>query len=180
MADILDLADARDALGWKPGTLTENDADLTALYIPAVTEAITNECGRMEDRRDVWRTDNPSPITTPWSGTETVRSVRINGTLAESTDWSYASHVLTITAGWYTAGDEVTITAAGVDTPALVKVIARRILRRVWNADHPQTGGNSQRQQNTGASAASPRIVLSDDEQRALWPYSQRRIGGFA
>jgi len=40
MADILTLAQARSALGWQAATHTADEADLTATYIPAVTEII--------------------------------------------------------------------------------------------------------------------------------------------
>ena len=65
MADILTLAEARAALRWKPNQLQNEDPELIATYIPAVTETITAWCGRMEDRTETWVTDDASPITTP-------------------------------------------------------------------------------------------------------------------
>ncbi len=175
MADILDIDQARDALGWKDQQNRDRDTELTTYYLPAVTEAIENECGRMVDRRDTWRTDNPSPITTPWDGTADVRMVRINGTLATSSDWSFTDGVLTITAGWYTAGDEVTVTAADVPTPATATMVARRVLRRAYNADHQGNGTQGNR-----PNQPQPKIVLSEDDRLALWPYSKRAVEGFA
>ena len=65
MADILTLAQARAGLNWPPGKYVERDVELLEIYIPAVTEHIEAWCGRMEDRVEIWRSDNPSPITTP-------------------------------------------------------------------------------------------------------------------
>lgn len=172
MTDLLTLAEARTALGWKPGTMTENDADLSALYIPAVTRAIEKRCGRMADRRESWRTDDPSPLTTPWSAA-TVKSVAING--ETTTGYTFSAPTLTITDADYVSGDEVTVIVGGLPTPSEVYLVARRVLRRTWNADHPQTGGNNARQQPATPAA---RAVLTAEDLADLADYVQ--LGSFA
>lgn len=140
MADILTLAQARAALNWPASQYHDRDAELAALYLPAATAVVESVCGRMVDRRESWRTDAPSPITTPWP-TATIRRVSLGQ--RDITGWSFASGVLTITDPAYTAGDEVTVTATGLPTPAPVLIAAGIILAQMWNADHqgrPQGG----------------------------------------
>lgn len=172
MADMLTLAQARSALGWKAGTLTENDADLTALYIPAVTRAIEKKCGRMVDRRESWSTDDASPLTTPWSSA-TIKSVSINGRV--TTGYTFVAPTLTITDSGYVAGDEVVVIAGGLPTPTELVLVARRVLRRTWNADHTQEGGSGARGQQGTPPA---RVVLTADDMSDMVDY--RWIGGFA
>lgn len=168
MADILTIAQARAALDWKPNQNVDRDGELTSDYIPAVTRTIESRCGRMLDRRESWRTDDSSPITTPWT-TATIKAVTVAG--VKLTGWSFAAGVLTITDAAYTAGDEVTITAGGLPTPADVLLVARRILKRAWNADHQGTAVQRQGQPQS-------KVMLSADDEATLEPYWQ--MGGFA
>lgn len=170
MADILTLAQARSALGWSAGSHTADEADLTATYIPAVTQIIEAPamCGRMVDRRESWRTDAASPITTPWA-TGAIKYVMSADGVALT--FSGTVSTVTVTDALYTAGDEVTITAGGLPTPTPVVIVAKRILSRLWNADHQGTGGA--RPDGT----ASP-TDLTEEDLLLLQPY--RTLGGFA
>lgn len=143
MADILTLSQARLGLGWPPGSHPADDADLVATYIPAVTQIIESPaaCGRMLDRLESWRTDAASPITTPWTTGTIKRVVSASGV---SLTFTGTATTVTITDSRYTAGDTVTITAGGLPTPCPVIVVARRVLARMWNADH-QGSGSDQR-----------------------------------
>lgn len=173
MADLLTLAQARSALGWQNGAHANDEAELMALYVPAVTEAIESPlvCGRMVDRRECWRTDNPSPITTPWSAAgATIKSVQING--RTTTGYTFVAPTLTITDSGYTAGDVVTVWASGLPTPATVTMLARRVLSRVWNAD--KQGASEGRPGGTPAAV----VELTAEDLLMAGPYLLR--GGFA
>ena len=169
MADILTLAQARSALGWKAASHTSDEAELTALYIPAVTQAIENVCGRMADRRESWRTDDVAPLTTPWAAA-TIKAVTVGS--YKLAGWTFTAPTLTITDSYYTAGDEVTVVAGGLPTPATILLVARRVLASTWNADHQGTGGARP------DGSASVTVALSPRDFDELEPY--RIVGGFA
>lgn len=132
MADILTLAQARAALNWAEGQNINRDGELEDVYIPTVTETIEAWCGRMADRRETWRSDDPSPLTTPWMGA-TIKSVSVNS--SPITGYSYVSGVLTITDPAYSSGDVVTVVAAGLPIPATIIRAGGIILAHLWNAD---------------------------------------------
>lgn len=106
MADILTLEQARDALGWPAGSHAADEADLSADYIPAVTEILAAD---------------------------------------------------------HTIPDVV---------PRTVVIVAKRLIARLWNADHQGTGG-----ERPGGTPAAP-AQLTDEDLRMMAPY--RTMGGFA
>lgn len=166
---MLTLAQARSALDWKDGQNYDRQDDLTQVYIPAITQAIEDRCGRMADRRETWSTDDPSPIATPWT-VATIKRVTVAGRLIAG--WTFTAGVLTITDPAYTPGVEVTVTAAGLPVPPIVTLVARRVLKRAWNADRQGVGTGRQQGQ------AAPKVTLTDDDLANLEPYL--RIGAFA
>jgi hypothetical protein len=172
MADILTLPEARAALGWGSSQHQGDDADLTATYIPAVTQIVESACGRLLDRRESWTTDNASPIATPWP-VATIKSVTLG--CETTTDYTFVAPTLTITDATYTAGDEVTVVAGGLPTPKPVIAAARIILVQMWNADHQGAGSDVRPDQTeyTPVGFAIPRRA-----EALLQPY--RLAGGFA
>jgi hypothetical protein len=170
MADLLTLAQARNALDWKSGQNPDRDAELADDYLPAVTSLIERRCGRMADRRETWTSDDPSPITTPWPSA-TIKSVTA-GT-ARLTSWTFSAGVLTITDPAYTPGSLVTVVAGGLPVPPDVLLVARRVLKRAWNADRQGVG-----QGGRSGAAQTPRVTLTEDDLTTLNPYLL--IGGFA
>lgn len=170
MADILTLAQARAALGWPDASHTADDAELSTLYIPAVTQAVEHVCGRMVDRRESWRTDDTAPLTTPWA-VATIKAVSVGDYKLPVTGWSFSAPTLTITDSYYTAGDVVTVIAGGLPTPAGITLVARRVLAAKWNADHQGTGGARP------DSTASITVALSAQDMQDLDPW--RIVGGF-
>ncbi len=172
--DILTLDQARDALGWAADRNPERDAELLSLYIPGVTETVVGICGRMEDRRDSWSSDDPSPLTTPWP-TATIKSVTVGSTAI--TGFTFAAGVLTITDPAYTSGDMTTVVAGGLPTPASVIEAAGIILAHRWNASKQgRAGGSAVR----GEAAESTPIgyAMPRRAEQLLEPY--RTVWGFA
>lgn len=141
MADILTLAQARAALNWSDGANVNREAELVARYIPLATEAVEDICGRMADRVELWETDGPSPITTPWP-TGTIKSVTVGAT--GLTGFSFVAGVLTITDPAYTAGATIAVRATNLPTPAKVTEAAGIILAHLWNADKQGRAGGSE------------------------------------
>lgn len=109
MADVLTLAQARDALGWRPGQNLERDPELSALYIPAVSAAFEAE------------------FTVP------------------------------------------------AEVPPLVVLVAGRVLKRAWNADHQGTSAAGGRQ---GQPQPAAKDLITDGDRATLWHL--RTLGGFA
>jgi hypothetical protein len=175
MAEILTLDQARAGLGWKPHDRAERNTELAAEYIPAVTETVEARCGRMADRREVWRTDDPSPITLPWPAEAVVRYVEVNE--ERLTDWSVVAGVLTITDHRYTAGDVVKVTASGLPTPAAVIKAAQIILAQLWNADHQGRPVNGTAVRPEGGSVPVG-VAIPARAEMLLNPYWH--FGGFA
>ena len=106
VADILTVDEARAALGWAGSSNLDHSAELSTLYIPAVTEILTAEVGTL------------TPV------------------------------------------------------PAAVALVARRMLNRLWNADHQGTGG-----QRPDGTASAPGQLTAED-LLLIGPY--RLLGGFA
>lgn len=175
MADILTLDQARAGLGWRPGERRERDPELVAEYIPAVTETVEAWCGRMADRRETWRTDDPSPITLPWPVEAVVRYVERDGVRLD--DWSVTSGVLAITDHRYTAGDTVKVTASGLPIPAAVTKAAQIILAQLWNADHQGRPVNGSAVRPEGGSVPVG-VAIPSRAETLLNPYWH--FGGFA
>ena len=175
MADILTLDQARAGLGWKPHDRAERNTELVAEYIPAVTETVEAWCGRMADRREAWRTDDPSPITLPWPAEAVVRYVEVRE--ERLTDWSVVAGVLTITDHRYTAGDVVKVTASGLPTPAAVIKAAQIILAQLWNADHQGRPVNGTAVRPEGGSVPVG-VAIPARAEMLLNPYWH--FGGFA
>ena len=173
MADILTLAQARAGLNWDPAKNLDRNAELAEDYIPTVTEHIEAWCGRMEDRTEVWRTDSPSPITTPWPSA-TIKAVRVGDVAL--TDWSFAAGVLTITDPSYTSGDQVKITAGGLPVPKSVIEAAKIILAHLWNSSAQGRGTGSGVRSEQEAIPAT--FVMPRRAEALLNPY--RHFGGFA
>lgn len=172
MAPILTLAQARDALNWGDGRYPERDAQLLAEDIPNVTQIITDWCGRMEDRREKWMTDDTSPIETPWP-VATIKSVTVRG--IRITGCVFAAGILTIADPSYRAGDEVTVIAGGLPVPAPVIEAAGIILAHLWNAKRQGRAGGSEMRGE--AADPTPRgFAMPRRAEQLLEPY--RIIGG--
>lgn len=172
MADILTPAQARAALNWAEGQHIDRDSELQGVYIPTVTEVIEAWCGRMADRRETWRSDDPSPLATPWPSV-TIKSVSVNS--SPITGYTYMGGVLTITDPAYSSGDVVTVVAAGLPTPATVIRAAGIILAHMWNADKQGRAGGSE----VRGEAADPTprgFAIPRRAEQLLEPY--RIIGG--
>lgn len=174
MTDILTLAQARAALGWRAGVNTEHDAELVSLYLPANTAEVLHVLGvrRIEDREETLYSRAASPITTPWSAA-TVVAVRINGYLVTS-GYSFAAPTLTITAGYTALTDEVAITVKGITTPERIIMAAGLLLKASWQ---PEKQGGRPTVAPTPDAAVSP-ASLRSRALRMLDPY--RRMDGFA
>lgn len=172
MVDILTLAQARAALNWAEGQYIDRDGELEDTYIPTVTETIEAWCGRMADRRETWRSDDPSPLTTPWVDA-TIKSVSVNS--SPITGYSYASGVLTIADPAYRSGDVVTVVATGLPIPATIIRAAGIVLAHLWNADKQGRAGGSEVRGE--ASDPTPRgFAIPRRAEQLLEPY--RIIGG--
>lgn len=173
MAQILTLDQARAALGWAEGANANRNQELLDIDIPSATEAVESICGRMEDRRDTWSSDDPSPLTTPWP-VATIKSVTVGSTAI--TGYTFVAGVLTITDPAYTAGAQVTVVAGGLPTPASVTQAAGIILAHLWNARRQgRAGGSAVR----GEVADAPTgFAIPRRAEQLLEPY--RTVWGFA
>jgi hypothetical protein len=80
--------------GWVEGANADRNQELLDIDIPSATEVVESICGRMEDRRDTWSSDDPSPLTTPWP-VATIKSVTVGSTAI--TGYTFVAGVLTIT-----------------------------------------------------------------------------------
>lgn len=174
MADILTLAEARAALGWSEGQHLDRDADLTADWLPLITELIESPrvCGKIADRVEHWRTTRTAPLTTPWAA-GTVTEVWLNGT--KILGWMWTAPTLTITEAGYVAGDEVTVFCTDLTTPRRVKLAAKVTLKSVYNA-HTQGTATDTRPQ--VPDTADPDVLLPPLAWKLTVDY--RRHGGFA
>lgn len=179
MADLLTLDQARTALGWAPGTHSDQDADLKAIWIPMVTEAIESPkvCGRMSERRESFRTVRSSPITTPWATGAVVFEVWRNGATVNSDYWSFSDPTLTITDPSYEDGDEITAWAYNLPTPSSVTAAAQATLKSAWNQLNQGSGSGSRPQPDAGMEG-DPSALIPPLAWRLLSPY--RTVGGFA
>lgn len=148
MADILDIDQARAALGWAAERNRDRDAELLALYIPAVTQIVETALRRRWiDYTETWSTSGASPITTPWPSA-VVASVK--GGSVTLTGWSFVAGVLTISDTKYIAGSLVTIVAGSLPVASPVILAAGIILAQLWNADHQgRAAGTTLRQEPT-------------------------------
>lgn len=176
MAEILTLAQARSALGWKDGQNPDRNDELSAVYIPATTQVMESLVlrRRWADYTETWTTVTASPVTTPWvTATLTVKT----GTTT-LTGWTFVAGVLTITDPAYTAGAELTITAAVLPVAAPVVLSARIVLAQLWNSDKQGlvASGSAVRSE-PGASTPVGFAVPARAMQLAA-PYAD--LGGFA
>lgn len=171
--DILTLDQARAALGWVEGANADRNQELLDIDIPSATEAVESICGRMEDRRDTWSSDDPSPLATPWP-VATIKSVTVGSTAI--TGYTFVAGVLTITDPAYTAGAQVTVVAGGLPTPASVTQAAGIILAHLWNARRQgRAGGSAVRGEVPDAPTG---FAIPRRAEQLLEPY--RTVWGFA
>lgn len=173
MADILTLAQARTALGWKEGQNLDRDADLEDIYIPTVTSVIESFCGRMADRTETWWTTTASPLTTPWTAGTISSVVVVDG--ATLATWGYTGGVLTISDPAYRTGDRVKVTVSGLPTPPAVVKAGQIILAHLWNADNQGRSPSSVRGENEAIPVG---FVMPRRAEALLNPYWH--FGGFA
>lgn len=182
MTDILTLAQARAALGWSLGQYTDRDADLTAVYIPLVTELIESPrvVGPLATRTESWAGYGDSPLTTPYAtvGT-TVRRVwvYVGATLAlvDSDDWSWTLPALTITDSRYDPDLGAVVEFTSLPTPQRVVMAAKVTLKSVWNQFEQGTGTETRV---TVPATADPDVLLPP----LAWKLTAglRPSGGFA
>ena len=175
MAEILTLAQARSALGWKDGQNPDRDDELSAVYIPATTQVMESLVlrRRWADYTETWTTSAASPITTPW----TTATLAVKTGTTTLTGWTFVAGVLTITDPAYTAGAELTITAAALPVAAPVILSARIVLAQLWNADKQGLASGSVVRSEPGASTPVGFAIPARAKQLAA-PYAD--LGGFA
>lgn len=174
MADLLTLAEARAALTL-PASDTSKDADLSNIYIPAVTPVVEDLTGPLMQRTVTHTVDGgktfivlPSRPTSVTSVTETGVSLVANVDYTVNTRAGIVVRGSTRTPYIFLPGQSnVVVTyVAGpyvntADVPAQIKLAARIIVAQLWQADQqgfrPQFGQPDQSLVTTPSGFAVPR-----------------------